>query len=182
MTSTRLWRPVVLVQWRVCVGCSVSRAHKTWSPSFLLKDFHVWIACVAGACSKGMAKGNFGCVRSAKDALLLSPSRGFAPKFLALPFLIPPTLPASLWKAIITSVPLRHYYPFKAFSHIPMTEVWQCGLQAKCENTNDLLQRFASDVHFFSSCAFTFDFVKRQAISQVHIHFSLPQPDYNDLY
>ena len=38
-TSTRLWRPAVLVKTRVWVGCSVSRAHKTWSRSFLLKDF-----------------------------------------------------------------------------------------------------------------------------------------------
>ena len=87
MTSTRLWRPAVLVQWRVCVGCSVSRAHKTWSPSFLFKDFHVWIACVAGAFSKGMAKGNFGCVRSAKGALLLSPLGAVSrPNSLPFPF------------------------------------------------------------------------------------------------
>ena len=32
--STRLWRPAVLVKTRVWVGCSVSRAHKTWSLSF----------------------------------------------------------------------------------------------------------------------------------------------------
>ena len=37
MTSTRLWRPAILVKTRVWVGCSVSWAHKTWSfktPSF----------------------------------------------------------------------------------------------------------------------------------------------------
>ena len=32
-------RPAVLVKTRVWVGCSVSRAHKTWSRSFLFKDF-----------------------------------------------------------------------------------------------------------------------------------------------
>ena len=39
MTSTRLWRPVVLVKTRVWVGCSVSPSHKTWSRTFLFKDF-----------------------------------------------------------------------------------------------------------------------------------------------
>ena len=39
MTSSRLWRPAVLVKTRVWMGCSVSRAHKTWPRSFLLKDF-----------------------------------------------------------------------------------------------------------------------------------------------
>ena len=33
------WRPAVLVKTRVWVGCSVSRTHKTWSRSFLLKHF-----------------------------------------------------------------------------------------------------------------------------------------------
>ena len=40
MTSTWLLRPAVLVKTRVWVkGCSLSRAHKTWSRSFLFKDF-----------------------------------------------------------------------------------------------------------------------------------------------
>ena len=39
MTSTRLWYPAVLVKTRDWVECSVSRAHKTWSLSFLFKDF-----------------------------------------------------------------------------------------------------------------------------------------------
>ena len=40
MTSTRLWRPAVLVKTRVWVGCSVSPAHKNWSRSFFIfKDF-----------------------------------------------------------------------------------------------------------------------------------------------
>jgi len=39
MTSTRLWLPAVLVKTRDWVECSVSRAHKTWSLSFLFKDF-----------------------------------------------------------------------------------------------------------------------------------------------
>ena len=38
-TSTRLWCPAVLAKIRVCVGCSISRARKTWSWSFLLRDF-----------------------------------------------------------------------------------------------------------------------------------------------
>ena len=38
-TITRLWRPTVLVKTRVWLGCTVSRSHKTWSRSFLLKDF-----------------------------------------------------------------------------------------------------------------------------------------------
>ena len=37
--DTWFWCPVVLVKTRVWVGCSVSRAHKTWSRSFLFKDF-----------------------------------------------------------------------------------------------------------------------------------------------
>ena len=37
--STRLWLPAVLEKIRVWVGSSVSRAHKTRSRSFLLKDF-----------------------------------------------------------------------------------------------------------------------------------------------
>ena len=32
---------MVLVKTRVCVGCSVSRAHKTWSRSLLFKDFRI---------------------------------------------------------------------------------------------------------------------------------------------
>ena len=39
MTSTRLWCPAVLVRTRVWLGCSVSRAHKTWSRSLLLEGF-----------------------------------------------------------------------------------------------------------------------------------------------
>ena len=40
MTSTRLWRPAVLVKTRVWLGCSVSPAHKNWSRSFFIfKDF-----------------------------------------------------------------------------------------------------------------------------------------------
>ena len=40
MTSTRLWRPEVLVKkTRVWVGLSVSWNHKTWSQWFLLRDF-----------------------------------------------------------------------------------------------------------------------------------------------
>ena len=40
MTSTRLWRPAVLVKTGVWVGCSVSPAHKNWSRSFFIfKDF-----------------------------------------------------------------------------------------------------------------------------------------------
>ena len=37
--DTWLWCPVVLRKTTVWVGCSVSRAHKTWSRSFLFKDF-----------------------------------------------------------------------------------------------------------------------------------------------
>ena len=33
------WRPAVLVKTRVLVGCSVSRAHKTWFWSLLFNDF-----------------------------------------------------------------------------------------------------------------------------------------------
>ena len=42
MTTTRFASslPAVLVKTRVWVGCTVSRAHKTWSRSLLLKDFH----------------------------------------------------------------------------------------------------------------------------------------------
>ena len=40
LTSTRLWRSVVLVKTRIWVkGCSVSRVHKIWSRPFLFKDF-----------------------------------------------------------------------------------------------------------------------------------------------
>ena len=39
MTSTRLWHPAVLVKTRDWVECSVSRGRKTWSLSFLFKDF-----------------------------------------------------------------------------------------------------------------------------------------------
>ena len=35
----RVGRPAVLVKTRVWAGCLVSRAHKTWSRSFLLQDF-----------------------------------------------------------------------------------------------------------------------------------------------
>ena len=39
-TSTRLWHSAVLVKTRIWVkGCSVSRAHKIWSRTFLFKDF-----------------------------------------------------------------------------------------------------------------------------------------------
>ena len=41
MTPIRFWRPAVLVKTKFWVGCSVSRAHKTWSRSFLCKDFPV---------------------------------------------------------------------------------------------------------------------------------------------
>ena len=37
MTSTSLWRPAVLVKTKVWVG--YSQVHKTWSGSFLIKDF-----------------------------------------------------------------------------------------------------------------------------------------------
>ena len=43
MTSTRLWCPAVLVKTRVWMGCSFSRAHKTWSRSLLWEGFSVLI-------------------------------------------------------------------------------------------------------------------------------------------
>ena len=46
MTSTRLWRPGVLVKTRVWVGHSVSRANKIWSRPFLFKDFHHFLFLV----------------------------------------------------------------------------------------------------------------------------------------
>ena len=43
MTLTRLWCPAVLVKTRVWMGSSVLQAHKTWSQSFLFKDFRICI-------------------------------------------------------------------------------------------------------------------------------------------
>ena len=43
MTLSRLWCPAVLVKTRVWMGRSVLQAHKTWSQSFLLKDFRICI-------------------------------------------------------------------------------------------------------------------------------------------
>ena len=129
MTSTRLWRPAVLVKTRVCVGCSLSRAHKTWSQSFLCMN-----NLRGRRALKGKAKRGFG-VRGKREGRPppFSLAGGLAPKFLALPFRMPATLQASLWKAIITSVALRHSYPFKAFSHIRMTKVRQCTLSKTCK-------------------------------------------------
>ena len=45
MTSTRLCCPAVLAKTRVWVGCSVSRALKTWSWSFLWRDFRKYAIC-----------------------------------------------------------------------------------------------------------------------------------------
>ena len=59
-----------------------------------------------------------------EGALLLSPSRTVSrPNSLdILPFRMPATLQASLYKAIIIRVALRHSYPLKAFSHIPKND------------------------------------------------------------
>ena len=43
MTLTRLWCPAVLVKKRVWMGSSVLQAHKTWSQSFIFKDFRICI-------------------------------------------------------------------------------------------------------------------------------------------
>ena len=40
---SKLWCPAVLVKTRVWMGSSVLQAHKTWSQSFLLKDFRICI-------------------------------------------------------------------------------------------------------------------------------------------
>ena len=43
MTLSRLWCPAVLVKTSVWMGSSVLQAHKTWSQSFLFKDFLICI-------------------------------------------------------------------------------------------------------------------------------------------
>ena len=43
MTLTSLRCPAVLVKTRVWMGSSVLQAHKTWSQSFLFKDFRICI-------------------------------------------------------------------------------------------------------------------------------------------
>ena len=43
ITLTRLWCPAVLVKTSVWMGSSVLQAHKTWSQSFLFKDFRICI-------------------------------------------------------------------------------------------------------------------------------------------
>ena len=47
--SPRLWRPAVLVKKRVWVGCSVSRAHKTWSTAPEMIPTSKWSPTLKGS-------------------------------------------------------------------------------------------------------------------------------------
>ena len=47
--SPRVWRPAVLVKTRVWVGCSVSRAHKTWSTAPEMIPTSKWSPTLKGS-------------------------------------------------------------------------------------------------------------------------------------